>query len=90
MVTDTTALAELYVDDETAWLEIMADLVYHQRIDELDLTNLAEYLARHGRRDRQEVKSRLAVLLSHLLKWRSQPECRSGSCRQPSWSNVRS
>src|SRR5258708_36269372 len=34
-----------------------------------------------ARRDRREVYSRLVVLLAHLLKWKYQPEKRSGSWR---------
>ena len=32
-----------------------------------------------GRRDRNELASRLTVLVSHLLKWQAQPDRRSSS-----------
>jgi hypothetical protein len=74
-------LSVLYERDETAWLEATSELIRLGRLDEVDYPNLAEYLADMARRDRREVTSRLAVLIAHLLKWRNQPERRSGSWR---------
>jgi hypothetical protein len=75
------ASPSLYQTDETAWLELMARLVVEHRLDELDYEHLGEYLSDMARRDRREVYSRLAILLTHLLKWEHQPEKRSGSWR---------
>jgi hypothetical protein len=75
------ALAELFESDETAWLEQTAELVRDKRFDQLDISNLAEYLTDMARRDRREVVSRLVALLAHLLKWEHQPERRGGSWR---------
>lgn len=75
------ALPSLYHEDETAWLETMAQLVAEGRFDKLDCEHLSEYLSDMARRDRREVYSRLVVLLTHLLKWEHQPEKRSGSWR---------
>jgi hypothetical protein len=75
------ALPALYEQDETAWLEAMAELARDGRIEDLDLHHLAEYLSDMARRDRREVESRLIVLLAHLLKWVYQPEHRSRSWR---------
>jgi hypothetical protein len=77
----TVPLAELFADDETAWLDRMSELVRQRRLDELDLDNLTEYLTDMARRDRREVKSRLVILLTHRLKWEFQPERRSRSWR---------
>jgi hypothetical protein len=77
----TASLPELYELDETAWLEASADLIGQGRWDELDYPHLQEYLADMARRDRREVESRLATLLTHLLKWSHQPEQRSRSWR---------
>ncbi len=74
-------LPSLHDLDETAWLEAMAGLARDGRGDELDLPNLAEYLADMARRDRREVESRLVVLMAHLLKWEHQPERRSRNWR---------
>lgn len=80
-VTQIEWLPMLYEQDETAWLEAMADLVAQRRYEELDHQHLSEYLADMAKRDRREVFSRLVVLMVHLLKWRHQPENRSGSWR---------
>ena len=79
--TTLEALAALYEADETAWLEATADLVQAGRLDQVDRGTLAEYLNDMARRDRREVTSRLGILLAHLLKWRHQPDQRSGSWR---------
>src|SRR5262245_13283727 len=76
-----TPLGVLYEQDETAWLEAMAELIRQGRLDEVDYPNLAEYLADMARRDRREVESRLTTLLTHALKWTHQPDRRSGSWR---------
>ena len=75
------ALPELYTEDETAWLEAMADLIGSGNRAELDYASLQEYLTDMAKRDRREVESRLVVLIAHVLKWRHQPEKRSGSWR---------
>lgn len=72
-------LATLYAADETAWLDAMATLARRGEVAELDLENLSEYLTNMAQRDRREVKSRLALLIAHLLKWEFQPEKRTRS-----------
>jgi hypothetical protein len=74
-------LPSLYEEDETAWLETMAQLVSERRLDDLDFEHLSEYLLDMARRDRREVYSRMVVLLTHLLEWDFQPDRRSGSWR---------
>jgi len=71
----------LYEQDETAWLEQTASLVAQRRFDEIDYEHLSEYLSDMARRDKREAFSRLATLISHLLKWEHQPEKRSNSWR---------
>lgn len=78
---EAIALSVLYERDETAWLETMSALAAEGRFAELDLPNLAEFLADTAKRDRREVFSRLVVLLTHLLKWEHQPHGRGGSWR---------
>ena len=79
--TQAVPLSLLYEQDETAWLEVMADLVAQRRYAELDYLHLSEYLADMAKRDQREVFSRLVILMSHLLKWQHQPDKRSGSWR---------
>ncbi len=78
-ITESPPLAVLFEQDETAWLEAMANLAADGRQAEMDFANLSEYLADMAKRDRREVSSRLVNLLAHLLKWQHQPEGRSGS-----------
>lgn len=80
-VATTESLAALYAEDETAWLEAMAALVRRRDLAGLDLDNLGEYLTDMARRDRREVKSRLVVLMAHLLKWEFQRDKQSRSWR---------
>ena len=75
------ALPDLYESDETAWLDAMAKLIRQRRFRDLDYKHLGEYLEDMARRDRREVKSRLVVLMAHLLRWQFQPKRRSRSWR---------
>jgi hypothetical protein len=77
----TEALPKLYEADETAWLDAMAEFIGQGRLTELDYPHLQEFLADMARRDRKEVKSRLTLLLAHLLKWENQPRKRTASWR---------
>lgn len=79
--TAAESLATLYETDETAWLEAMAALARRGDLAGLDLENLGEYLSDMALRDRRKVKSRLVVLLAHLLKWEFQPDKRTRSWR---------
>jgi hypothetical protein len=74
-------LSELYEQDETAWLDAMAELIAQGRAADLDFPHLQEYLSDMARRDRREVESRLVVLIAHVLKWVHQPDQRSRSWR---------
>jgi hypothetical protein len=75
------SLALLYSEDETAWLEAMVLMIRRGELANLDFDNLADYLSDMAKRDRREVKSRLVVLLVHLLKWEFQREKRSRGWR---------
>ena len=72
-------LADLYEIDDTAWLEANSEPIRSGRFDEVDFSNLAEYLSAMARSERREVASRLLVLIAHLLKWRYQPDHRTRS-----------
>jgi hypothetical protein len=83
MIKATTNLADLYEADETAWLEAMVELLRQGAYGDLDYAHLAEYLSDMANRDRREVKSRLIVLIAHVLKWVHQPQRRAKS-----WSRT--
>jgi len=71
-----------YEDDLFAWTQEQAALLRAHAIDGLDWENLAEEIESMGRRDRRELKSRLRVILLHLLKWQAQPDLRGVSWRK--------
>ena len=71
--------ATAYDEDFFAWTEEQARLLRAGEVAEIDTLNLAEEIESVGRSDRREIRSRLMVLLAHLLKWRFQPEARSAS-----------
>jgi Domain of unknown function DUF29 len=77
----TESLTDLYEQDETAWLEAMAELVANRQFAAMDHKNLSEFLTDMAKRDRREVVSRLVILLTHLLKWQFQTEGQSASWR---------
>jgi Domain of unknown function DUF29 len=70
-----------YNKDFFRWTQETAELIRQRRFDEVDLEHVAEEIHDMGLRDHREVRSRLAVLLMHLLKWNLQPERRGN----PSW-----
>lgn len=66
-----------YTNDFHAWTQEQVNLLKTQQWDILDTVNLIEELETLGRKERQELRNRLAVLLGHLLKWQFQAEKRS-------------
>jgi hypothetical protein len=74
-------LADDYERDFYAWTRKNAALLRQGRFAELDTVHIAEELDSMGRSEKRALKSRLAVLLAHLLKWRYQPTLRSNSWR---------
>jgi hypothetical protein len=70
-----------YDADFFQWTQATAEMIRQGRLAEVDLEHVAEEIEAMGKRDRREVRSRLIVLLMHLLKWELQPEKRTGSWR---------
>ncbi len=68
-----------YHADYYAWTIEQSRLLRAGEMSGIDAENIAEELESMGRSDRRELKSRLAVLAMHLLKWRHQPGARSRS-----------
>jgi len=69
----------LYETDFYAWTEAQVQLLKTQQWDGLDTVNLIEEVETLGRKERQELQNRLAVLIGHLLKWQFQLEQQSNS-----------
>jgi hypothetical protein len=72
-------LLPLYDRDFALWLSEQAALLRERKFELLDIDNLAEEVDCIGGSLHRELKSRLTVLLAHLLKCRFQPEHRSSS-----------
>lgn len=69
----------LYEKDFYAWTQEQVSLLNNQDWGQVDVTNLIEEIESLGRKERQELRNRLGILLGHLLKWQFQPEKRSSS-----------
>jgi hypothetical protein len=72
-----------YDADFFQWTQSTAEMIRQGRLVEVDLEHVAEEIEAMGKRDRREVRSRLIVLIVHLLKWGFQPDLRT-----PSWSST--
>jgi hypothetical protein len=70
-----------YDKDVILWSQEQARLLRAGRFAELDVEHLADEIEDVGKSEKRELASRMAVLLAHLLKWRSQSENRSQSWR---------
>ena len=68
-----------YHADYYAWTIEQSRRLRAGEMSGIDAENIAEELESMGRSDRRELKSRLIVLVMHLLKWRHQPAARSRS-----------
>jgi Domain of unknown function DUF29 len=69
----------LYDRDFVGWTEQMVEALRHGDWAGLDVANLIEEVEALGKSDRRAIKSRLEVLLMHLLKWQFQQMQRSRS-----------
>lgn len=70
---------KLYETDFYAWTQEQVNLLKTQQWNEIDTVNLIEEIEALGRKERQELRNRLGVLLGHILKWQLQPDKRSNS-----------
>jgi hypothetical protein len=70
---------DLYDRDLLAWLEQQASYLRARQLDRLDVAHLIEELEDMGGSQRRELKSRLEILLMHMLKRDAQPRRRSRS-----------
>ncbi len=66
--------SDLYEVDEHAWIAAQIAALTEGQLNRLDCDHLVQYLTEMTIRDRRELRSRLTVLLHHLLKLRLQPD----------------
>jgi hypothetical protein len=71
----------LYERDFYLWIEQQASRLREGRLEDLDVANLLEEIEDMGRGEQRAIESNLVVLLTHLLKYRFQPDQRSSSWR---------
>jgi hypothetical protein len=76
-------LAKLYETDFFAWTEETTKLIKQGQFNQVDWNSVIEEIESLGKSDKRELKSRLAILMQHLLKWQYQPNLRSSS-----WQNT--
>jgi hypothetical protein len=70
---------DLYEKDFYLWTETHVNLLKEGKFSEVDVSNLIEEIDSMGKREKRELRSRLIILLMHLLKWKYQPQKRSES-----------
>jgi hypothetical protein len=63
-----------YEEDFYRWTAEQSELLRSGEFSAIDAANIAEEIESMGRSDRREIRSRLVVLLTQLLKWRFQPK----------------
>ncbi len=73
----------LYKEDFYAWTQQVAQSLRAGTIEPAQFEFIAEEIEDLGKSQRRELKTRLAVLMAHLLKMRFQPERSSRS-----WENT--
>ncbi|NEP20281.1 MAG: DUF29 domain-containing protein [Leptolyngbya sp. SIO4C1] len=78
-LTDNVMSTTLYETDFYAWTQLQTRLLRHHQWQHLDLPNLMEEIESLGKQQQRELRSRLAILTGHLLKWEYQPQRRSRS-----------
>jgi hypothetical protein len=75
----TMVTSQLYETDFYAWTLEQAKLLKQGQLNQLDIVNLIEEIESLGKREKQELRNRLGILIGHLLKWRYQSDKRSNS-----------
>jgi hypothetical protein len=73
--------AGLYDRDFVAWTRTTAQRLRRGRFREVDIERVAAEIEDMGKRDVNELCSRMEVLIAHLLEWQQQPRKRSNSWR---------
>src|SRR6266851_7946350 len=68
-----------YENDYYGWIQHNVRAIREGRLDEVDWANVAEELEDMGKSEKRALRSQMARLMAHLLKWSYQPERRQMS-----------
>jgi hypothetical protein len=74
----------LYEQDFYLWLKTTLTLLREGKLEQLDIENLIEEIDSMGRSEKKELKTRLVVLIEHLLKlqyWTEEKDYNARGCR---------
>ncbi|HLO86346.1 MAG TPA: DUF29 domain-containing protein [Nostocaceae cyanobacterium] len=74
-------LSSLHEQDYQLWLESTINQLKQRHFDAVDIDLLIEEIEEMGGSLKDALENNLIVVLAHLLKWKYQPEHRSGSWR---------
>ena len=72
-------MSTTYEKDIIVWATEEAALLRAGKLSALDIEHIAEEIEDVGKSEKRELSSRMAALLSHLLKWEYQADRRSKS-----------
>jgi hypothetical protein len=70
---------DTYDTDFYAWANTQAELLRAGKLHQADIAHIAEEIESMGKGELRQLENRLAVLFTHLLKWRFQPTHRGRS-----------
>ncbi|MBO1068675.1 MAG: DUF29 domain-containing protein [Dolichospermum sp. DEX189] len=76
----------LYEQDFYLWIQTTLTLLRERKLEQLDIENLIEEIDSMGRREKKELKTRLVVLIEHLLKLQYWTEEKDYNAR--GWRNT--
>lgn len=66
-------------EDVYGWAIHTANLLRNKKMDDVDFENIIEEMEVLGRSEQHELKNRLSLVISHLLKWQYQSHKRTRS-----------
>ncbi|MBD2293034.1 DUF29 domain-containing protein [Anabaena sphaerica FACHB-251] len=84
LTTDTNK--QLYEQDFYLWIQTTVKLLREGKLEQLDIENLIEEIDSMGRSEKKELKTRLIVLIEHLLKLQYWTEEKDYNAR--GWRNT--
>ncbi|MTJ29734.1 DUF29 domain-containing protein [Aphanizomenon sp. UHCC 0183] len=76
----------LYEQDFYLWIQTTLTLLRERKLEQLDIENLIEEIDSMGRNEKKELKTRLVVLIEHLLKLQYWTEEKDYNAR--GWRNA--